>query len=418
MQTGLMTASMASSPHGGGAPNEPWWPRAHAAMVSGPAITESTSVSNAIEVPPLVLVVDDNEQNRALVQMTLEEEGHRVLLASGGAEALELFDARAPDCVLLDVRMPGTDGLMVCRAIRARSVGADTPVVFLTAVRDVETFDQALEAGGDDFLTKPVRPTELLVRVQAALRLRRLTSENRGHYETIRSQRDAMMRLQLQKEQLMAFVVHDLKNPVSTIDLHAQLLLRDKTLPASSAESARAIRAEAALLIRQIGSLLDLSKSDEAELTAEPGSVDLLQLLTDVQRSFAPRADAKEVVLDLQVDTCRVKADTDLLRRVLENLLDNALRHAPHGSTVRVATLREGPSVLLSVDDQGLGIPPHMRDKVFERFVQASDTRATRGGYGLGLAFCKLAIEHLGGRIWVEDGQPGARFCMSLIHAD
>lgn len=369
-----------------------------------------------IDKRPVILAVDDNEQNRALVQATLEEDDYRVVLASGGEQALRAFDADLPDCVLLDVRMPGMDGLSVCRAIRARAVGNDTPIVFLTALRDVETFDEALEAGGDDFLTKPIRPTELIVRVQAALKLRRLTAENRGHYETIRSQRDALMRLQLQKERLMAFVVHDLKNPVSTLDLHAQLLLRDKSLSASSAESARAIRAEAKLLIDQINTLLDLSKSDEGKLGETQGPVDLLALASEIELSFEPRAQTKEVTLSVQIENLRVQADHDLLRRVLENLLDNALRHAPHGSTVAIEAQGAPSEVLLTVRDRGLGIPAHMREKVFERFVQAADTRGTKGSYGLGLAFCKLAVAHMGGRIWIEDGNPGAVFCVSLHH--
>ncbi|MDB4971783.1 MAG: two-component hybrid sensor and regulator [Myxococcaceae bacterium] len=366
----------------------------------------------------LILVVDDNEQNRALVQATLEEADHRVLLACSGDEALQAFDEHAPDCVLLDVRMPGTDGLTVCRAIRARVVGADTPVVFLTAQRDVETFDEALEAGGDDFLTKPVRPTELLVRVQAALKLRRLTSENRGYFETIRSQRDAMMRLQLQTEQLTAFVVHDLKNPVSTVDLHAQLLLRDKSLSASSRESALAIRAEAERLVRQISNLLDLSKSSAAALQGAQTPVDLQALLSEVQRSFEPRARTKEVTLSVKLAGLRVRADGELLRRVFENLLDNALRHAPPGSRVEVAGKSQAQQVIVAVSDQGMGIPAHLRERVFERFVQAGEASAIEGGYGLGLAFCKLAVEHQGGRIWVEDARPGATFCVSLRHAE
>src|SRR5262249_11946497 len=118
-----------------------------------------------------ILVIDDNEQNCALAQATLEQEGHTVLVAMSGAEWLRLAETEHPDCVLLDVRMPGMDGFVVCERIRTLAGGADIPIVFLTALRDVETFDRALRAGGDDFLTKPVRPTELVVRVQAALRL-------------------------------------------------------------------------------------------------------------------------------------------------------------------------------------------------------------------------------------------------------
>ena len=123
-----------------------------------------------------VLVVDDNDANRSLARHTLEDEGYRVLEASAGEEALAIVEREAPDCILLDVRMPGMDGFAVCERIRALPRGAETPVVFLTALRDVETFDHALRAGGDDFLTKPVRPTELVIRVQSALKLRRLSA--------------------------------------------------------------------------------------------------------------------------------------------------------------------------------------------------------------------------------------------------
>ena len=189
-----------------------------------------------------ILVVDDNDANRALAQGALEDEGYRVLLASGGGSALELFSTEKPDCVLLDVRMPDVDGLTACRRIRELPGGDETPIVFLTALRDVETFDQAVAAGGDDFLTKPVNPAELVVRVRAALKLRQMRAELREHYELLRHQRDTLMRVQLQKERLSAFVVHDLKNPVSAMDLHAQLLLREAGLSAHGLESVRTIR--------------------------------------------------------------------------------------------------------------------------------------------------------------------------------
>lgn len=374
-------------------------------------------MSQPEDAPPKVLVVDDNEQNRALVQTTLEEEGYRVIVASSGQAGLVAFDAEAPDCALLDVRMPGMDGLSLCRAIRARPNGIDTPLVFLTALRDVETFDEALRAGADDFLTKPVRPTELLVRVQAALKLRRLTSENRGYYQTVREQRDALIRLQLQKEQLMAFVVHDLKNPVSAMDLHAQLLLRDPTLSTGGRGSVQTIREEARLLTRLIKNLLDLSKSDEGQLVPNHSAVELGSLVNELLGGFQAHARAKQVTLTVSVEAPPVRADPDLLRRVIENLIDNAIRHAPGGSVVRVTATLADEHVHLTVEDGGAGVPPDMRERIFERFVQLNKTGALRGGYGLGLAFCKQAVELHGGRIWVEDGAPGAVFCIRLGHA-
>lgn len=156
-------------------------------------------------------VADDNAENRAVAKATLEDEGYDVLLAADGEQAVVAFSERSPDCVLLDIKMPKMDGVAACREIRTLPGGQDVPVVFLTALRDVETFDRAQLAGGDDFMTKPYRPTELVVRVEAALRLRRVASERNDLYAQVKQQRDDLQRLQLQKEQLAAFLVHDLK---------------------------------------------------------------------------------------------------------------------------------------------------------------------------------------------------------------
>src|SRR5512144_391788 len=135
--------------------------------------------------PATVLVVDDNEANRNLAKGALEDEGYRVVLATGGAAGIEAFERERPDCILLDVRMPDVDGFAACSAIRKLPGGADTPVLFLTALRDVDTFDEALKAGADDFLTKPVRPGELVVRVQTALKLRNMRAELREYYDVL-----------------------------------------------------------------------------------------------------------------------------------------------------------------------------------------------------------------------------------------
>lgn len=362
-----------------------------------------------------ILVVDDNEPNRALARATLEDEGYRVVTASDGVQGVEAFARERPDCVLLDVRMPGLDGFGACARIRTLPGGDDVPVVFVTALRDVDTFDEALKAGGDDFLTKPVRPAELLLRVQAALKLRTLRAERHGLYEVLRQQRDDLLRASLYKERLTAFLVHDLKNPVNAMMLNAQLIVREAGASPPSREAAASILTEARTLVRMIMNLLDISKADEGRLVAVRASVDLAKLVGEVLEALGPRARDAEVELASSVEAAGVEADADLLRRVLENLVENALRHAPRGTAVRVSVRRRGGEVELRVADAGRGVPPEQRERIFERFMQAEMApNASRGGRGLGLAFCKLAAEAHGGRIWVEDGSPGAVFCVRL----
>jgi two-component system sensor histidine kinase/response regulator len=399
----------------------------HAACVDPLGTTESGDrsraavPSNASGMPAsraksFVLVVDDTDANRALARATLEAEGHEVAVASNGADALRQFAERAPDCVVLDVRMPDIDGLEVCRRMRALENGRATPIVFCTALRDVDVFDEALAAGGNDFVTKPVRPTELAVRVQTALALGRVAAENRAYVELARRQRDELVRLQLQKERLTEFLVHDLKNPVNAMDLHAQLILRDRSCSPAARDSATRIRDDVRSLLRLILDLLDLSKGDEGSLALLRTEIDLAPFIEEIRGSFEARGSARHLQIAASVAPGVVRADASLLRRVVENLLENALRYAPERSTVGIAaSLRDG-ALEVRVSDEGAGVPDDLRDRIFERFVQveAGDHRAERTGRGLGLAFSKLAVEAHGGRIWVEGADPGATFVFRI----
>jgi signal transduction histidine kinase len=365
---------------------------------------------------PKILVVDDNAPNRELAQAALEDEGYRVVLANNGEEAVRMFQDEAPDCVLLDVRMPGVDGPAACERIRALPGGHDTPVVFLTAQRDVDTFDRALRAGGDDFLTKPVQPSELLLRVQAALKLRKVKTELREHYGLVRKQRDDLMRLQLQKERLTQFIVHDLKNPLGTLDLCAQLLLRDRELPERTRATVQRMRDEARTLLHMLLNLLDISRSDEGGLVARKEVVPLQELFDQVQRDFDLKTQAASLTLKAASNSLTVTGDSSLLLRVLHNLVENAFKHAPEQSLVQLAATLNHPLVEIRVVDQGVGIAPEMRDKIFEPFVQLEhgERVVQRSSRGLGLTFCKVAVEAHGGRIWIEDANPGAAVCFTL----
>jgi signal transduction histidine kinase len=364
-----------------------------------------------------VLIVDDNAANRALAQAALEDEDYRLVLAEDGEQALGLIEAEPPDCVLLDVRMPRMDGFEVCRRIRQGKHGSEMPVVFLTAQRDVDTFDAAREAGGDDFLTKPLEPAELVVRVRAALQLGRLNAKLRQQVELMKKQRDDLVRERLLKERLTAFLVHDLKNPVNSLDLRAQQALRDPGLPERARRSLLHIRDESRTLSRLILNLLDISRSDEAGLPVRTSDVCIDELTSQVVEELALRAEGAGVSLERQVQRATFACDADLLRRVIANLVENAIRHAPEDSAVRVtATCDTDGHLCINVSDQGPGVPPEQRERIFDPFVQldSGDLVVTRLGRGLGLTFCRVAVEAHGGRIWIEDGNPGATFAMAL----
>lgn len=385
------------------------YPKIHAKVLTG-------CMSSSQQPVPKILVVDDNAPNRQLAQATLEDEGYRVVLAVNGEEAVSMFEAEAPDCILLDVRMPGVDGPTACERIRALPGGHDTPVVFLTAQRDVDTFDRALRAGGDDFLTKPVQPSELLLRVQAALKLRKAKAELAEHYGLVRKQRDDLMRLQLQKERLTQFLVHDLKNPLGTLDLCAQMLLRDRGLPERTRNTVQRMRDEARTLLHMLLNLLDISRSDEGGLEARKDAIALQTLFEQVLRDFDLKVQAANLTLSADSGSLSVIGDESLLLRVLENLVENAIRHAPENTQVQLIAARKDKMVEVRVADQGVGIAPELRERIFEPFVQLEHGERVlqRSGRGLGLTFCKAAVEAHGGKIWIEDVKPGAAICFTV----
>jgi signal transduction histidine kinase len=364
-----------------------------------------------------VLVVDDNAENRALAKATLSDEDIPVVLAENGEQALAVFARERPSCVLLDIRMPGMDGITVCEHIRSLPGGDRAAIVFVTAQRDVVTFDRALGAGGDDFITKPFRPNELVVRIQTALRLRKMTAERDVLSVEMKRQRDELQRLQLHKEQLSAFLVHDLKNPVNSIELLVQRVLRNARADDRSRDAALKIQDEARGLLRMITNLLDIGKADEGELAPARAVVDAGELVTGVIDELQLRATTAEVTLAADVDGARLAVDRDLMRRVLCNLVDNAIRYAPGGSQITLAARAVAGGVELRVSDRGRGVPAAERDRVFDRFVSSGD-EPSRGNRGLGLAFCKAAVEAHGGRIWVEDADPGAAFCIRIEDGD
>ncbi len=363
-----------------------------------------------------VLVVDDNAENRALAKAMLDDEGIRAVLASTGDDGVAAFARERPDCILLDIRMPGTDGIAVCEQIRALPGGDQVAIVFVTAQRDVDTFDRAVRAGGDDFITKPFRPGELIVRVQTALRQRQMAAERSELSAELKRQRDELQRLQLQKEQLSAFVVHDLKNPVNTIDLLAQRVLRNPAADERSRDSATKIHDETRSLMRMITNLLDIGKADEGQLAPSRRPIEARDLVASVLEDMHARATAEGVELVTDVAAITLDVDPDLVHRVLANLVDNAIRHSPEGAVVRIVVARVGSALELRVIDAGPGVPAEARERVFDRYVGGGGA-STRSNRGLGLAFCKLAVEAHGGRIWVAPAESGAIFVVRIDDA-
>jgi DNA-binding response OmpR family regulator len=198
----------------------------------------STDPENASD---RILVVDDVAQNRLLVAAHLATAGYEVVCADGGETAVAEFRAAPPALVLLDILMPKIDGFETCRRLRGLPGGADTPIVFLTALCDLGTHQAALEAGADDFLTKPINRTELLLRVRSLLRIRHLTRDLAATFERLRDQADVLEGARARRAELVASLERDVGAPLA--HLAASIGAEGVAADALRDEAARAARA-------------------------------------------------------------------------------------------------------------------------------------------------------------------------------
>ncbi|MEI8257541.1 MAG: HAMP domain-containing sensor histidine kinase, partial [Deltaproteobacteria bacterium] len=229
----------------------------------------------------------------------------------------------------------------------------------------------------------------------------------------------------LAREELAAFIVHDLKNPLSGVVLNARFLARDPALDGDARTAAQHVLTAAQLINRMVTDLLDIARSEDGGLVPRPADMDLPVLLEEVAASTRARCGDANIGVEVRTKSLSaptIRADVDLLRRVIENLADNAMRYSPRKGTIVIEAISgDGDgTVEIAVSDQGQGIPEADRERVFEKYVQLAHRGDAHGpqlrtGRGLGLLFSRVAVEAHGGKIWVEDApRGGARFRLTL----
>lgn len=351
-----------------------------------------------------VLVVDDSPQNRMVAVGHLEAAGYEVVAATGGEEALAYLRANRVDLVVLDVLMPGMGGFEVCKRLRALPALADLPVMFMTALGDREATQPALDAGADDLLPKPFQRAELLLRVRSLIRQRRQAVE-------LAAQNDQLRKLEQDKRRMQQLIVHDLKGPTTALYANAELLRAGK-LPGEMLEVVDDIMVAVGNLDRTVRNLLDLSRAEDVGLSVQIEPLDVTAMTAEVITSLRGLGKLHHVTIvsSIQIDT--LLGDRELIRRMLQNLVHNAIKHSPGDSEVIIEATRDAHSVMLRVSDHGPGVPDGDDDTIFDAYVTRD---RPSGGHGLGLVFCRLAAEAHRGRIWVERTKPtGATFCVHL----
>lgn len=363
-----------------------------------------------------ILIVDQDPGTSRAIQSVLASAGFEAVEADGSAKALALAEGGTFDLLILDLMLDRGAGAQVCEALRRNEATHDMPVLFISAAGDSQAHRIATDAGGDDFLSKPIHRGELLLRIRSLLQFRRMQRELASKNRLLMEQRDALLRLQRQKEELTEIVVHDLKNPLAAIASNAAFLSMAKVMNDDVADGARAIARAADNMLRMVHDILDVSRAEEAGMTLRKEPVDLVGLARRAAALMARRAEERRVELGVELGVGELKArvDADLLRRVLENLLDNAIRYTPSQGRVEILVRDLGDRAQLSVADGGPGIPLAERARIFEKYAQLErnvDRAQQRFGRGIGLSFVKMVVDAHQGSIEVTENLPhGARF--------
>jgi signal transduction histidine kinase len=359
---------------------------------------------------PLILVADDVPANVELLFDQLHVLGFRAIAASDGPSALQACFDQHPDLCILDVSMPagnlGVDdrstGFEVCRRIKRDPRSARIPVIFVTALNDTTDRVKAIEAGGDDFLTKPHNRLVLGARVRSLLKLKAATD---ALEESLRKQKE----LEKVRDDLMKMIVHDLKTPLTSM-IGAMEMLIDGDFGALTLEQRSALadaEGRAEDLLALIEDLLEVARLEESRLELKLTKIAPGALLTEVKRDWEIRFQQEEAtaIVEHGEDAPVIEADHALLKRVFSNLVQNALTHSARAVRVTLGARREGDGVLFTVADNGVGIPAEYHDIIFRKFEQVKTPHIPRvRSSGLGLAFCKLVVEAHGGQIWVKSG--------------
>jgi len=333
-----------------------------------------------------------------MVSSALTADGYHVQKATRGDEVIPIVQASPPDVLLVEVTLPGMDGIEICRRLHDDPTTAHIPVILMTAHRRREKRLDGISAGAQDFLLKPLDIPDLRIRVRNSADTKRLYDESQEQLATITE-------LEQLRDSLVHMIVHDLKSPLTAVMGNLQLmdLFLSDEVDQNTRNALEGGLAGARKMDEMVGSILAVSKLESGTLELNREASSMKDVAQEAIALMGPKADRIKLFGPNADWDVQAHLDSDLIQRVLQNLLSNALAHSPDGEDVVVRVSEEGHSCRVAVADQGPGVPEESRDLIFEKFGQAGTKgKGRKSSVGLGLAFCKLAVEAHGGKIGVE----------------
>lgn len=351
--------------------------------------------------PIRVMIVDDTPDILEPLQEVLALQGYEVFAFACGTKAIKVAETCSPHLILLDVCMPDMNGYEVCKRLKAIHSLRDVPVIFLSGLDEKA---EGFEVGGEDYISKPFRIKEVAAVVEHHLRIYFLQQSLGKRNEELEKANTALQELHIRRDMLVHMLVHDLRSPLQVISLNLQVVgnLLESENHKAQKQIHRAARATHTL-IEMVSSVLDVNKMEMANFDLHLSEFDISGAIAEVLSAMDSGVSVPRIVSQLPSSPVTVKADREIIERVVWNLVSNAIQFSPSEETVLVVIENSEQLVRISVSNKGPGIPPEHLDKVFEKFWTGKTTKHERRySTGLGLTFCKMVVEAHGGTIGVS----------------
>lgn len=335
-----------------------------------------------------VLVVDDIPDNIDVISELLKSD-YKIKAATSGELALKICASKQPpDLILLDIMMPGMDGMEVCKRLKENSKTQHITIIFLTALDQTEDIVKGLELGAVDYITKPIQPPVVKARVKTHCNV------IEGQKQ-MRDQVDTLMEMARMKEEFDRISKNDLKQPIEEISKYLNFMDRNLRDPGKITQSAGAIKCSVSQLTQMVDNMLSLSKIEEGTYQLVPVMLNVAQLVQNVCSTFATTSNHKKIQVKNNIqDNIQIDCEELLTISLLSNLLKNAIEAAPHSSTITFANESVDNFHTVTLHNEG-DVPEEIRDVFFDKHVSSGK----KEGAGIGTFAAKLMAEVQQGKI-------------------
>ncbi|MFC7380047.1 ATP-binding protein [Brevundimonas sp. GCM10030266] len=369
-----------------------------------------TPASFPAPTPAAVLIVDDLEENLLALEALLRREGVEVLKALSGDEALEILLNTDVALALLDVQMPGMDGFQLAEFMRGNTRTRHIPIIFVTAgSADRQRRFRGYEAGAVDFIQKPIEPDVLRSKAEVFIDLYDYRREVVRQRDALDAHAAALTAADRRKNEFLAVLGHELRNPLMALQAGLQLLEREARADAAMVVRAR-MTTQVHHLSRLIEDLLDVTRIDQGKINLRLERVSVQAVLDSAVETSRPKVTAGRHSLEVEgpAEAAWIMADFTRVSQILSNLLTNAAKYTPPEGALRLATRLEADTVVFEVSDNGVGIPLELQAGIFDLYTQAPgpDGRSAEG-LGIGLALVRQLVQLHKGDITVRSDGPG-----------